>query len=49
MSDDYILQTDGLTKTFAGFTAVNKVDLNIRRGTIHALIGPERCGQDDLL
>jgi branched-chain amino acid transport system ATP-binding protein len=45
MSDDYILQTMGLTKTFAGFTAVNKVDFNVRRGTIHALIGPNGAGK----
>ena len=45
MSDDYILQTIGLTKAFAGFTAVNRVDLNVRRGSIHALIGPNGAGK----
>jgi branched-chain amino acid transport system ATP-binding protein len=45
MSEDYILQTVGLTKTFAGFTAVNSVSLNVRRGTIHALIGPNGAGK----
>jgi len=45
MNDEFILQTVGLTKAFAGFTAVNKVDLNIRRGTIHALIGPNGAGK----
>src|SRR5215468_6730684 len=45
MSEDYILQTVGLTKTFAGFTAVNCVSLNVRRGTIHALIGPNGAGK----
>ena len=40
MSDDLILQTEGLTKEFAGFLAVNGVDLRVARGTIHALIGP---------
>ena len=45
MSDDYILQTIGLTKAFAGFTAVNGVDLNVRRGSIHALIGPNGAGK----
>jgi branched-chain amino acid transport system ATP-binding protein len=45
MSDEFILQTTGLTKAFAGFTAVNKVDLNVRRGTIHALIGPNGAGK----
>jgi branched-chain amino acid transport system ATP-binding protein len=42
---DYILETVGLTKEFAGFTAVNGVDLRVRRGTIHALIGPNGAGK----
>ncbi|MBX4892965.1 ABC transporter ATP-binding protein [Rhizobium bangladeshense] len=42
---DIILSTSGLTKAFAGFTAVNKVDLEIRRGSIHALIGPNGAGK----
>jgi len=45
MSDEFILQTVGLRKTFVGFTAVNNVDLNIGRGTIHALIGPNGAGK----
>ncbi|GAU81529.1 hypothetical protein BIWAKO_01423 [Bosea sp. BIWAKO-01] len=38
MSEDIILSTSGLTKEFAGFTAVNGVDLKVKRGSIHALI-----------
>ena len=34
MASEYILQTNGLTKEFKGFTAVNKVNLRVRRGTI---------------
>ena len=45
MADDIILQTRGLTKEFKGFVAVNGVDLNVRRGTIHALIGPNGAGK----
>ena len=45
MADDYVLQTQGLTKEFLGFTAVKNVSLNIRRGTIHALIGPNGAGK----
>jgi branched-chain amino acid transport system ATP-binding protein len=45
MPDDYILRTSNLTKEFKGFFAVNGVDLNIRRGTIHALIGPNGAGK----
>jgi len=42
---DIILQTAGLTKEFAGFTAVRGLDLKVRRGTIHALIGPNGAGK----
>ena len=42
---DIILQTRALTKEFKGFTAVSKVDLAVRRGTIHALIGPNGAGK----
>ena len=45
VSDDFILQTDGLTKDFAGFVAVNGVNLAIRRGSIHAFIGPNGAGK----
>jgi branched-chain amino acid transport system ATP-binding protein len=42
---DTILRTDGLTKEFKGFKAVDGVELNIRRGKIHALIGPNGAGK----
>jgi branched-chain amino acid transport system ATP-binding protein len=42
---DDILVTEGLSKTFGGFTAVSGVDLRVRRGSIHALIGPNGAGK----
>jgi branched-chain amino acid transport system ATP-binding protein len=45
MADEIILATSGLGKDFRGFTAVGKVDLRVRRGTIHALIGPNGAGK----
>ena len=42
---DMILQTRKLTKEFKGFVAVDHVDLNVRRGSIHALIGPNGAGK----
>jgi branched-chain amino acid transport system ATP-binding protein len=45
MADDFILETRDLTKEFKGFTAVDSVNLRVRRGTIHALIGPNGAGK----
>jgi branched-chain amino acid transport system ATP-binding protein len=40
-----LLRTEGLTKSFAGFVAVQNVSLTIARGSIHALIGPNGAGK----
>jgi len=45
VTGDIILQTDDLTKEFAGFMAVSGVNLKVARGTIHALIGPNGAGK----
>ena len=45
---DYILRTEGLTKSFGGFVAVKDVNLSVARGTIHALIGPNGAGKSTL-
>src|SRR3954463_6700878 len=42
---DNFLETEDLTKEFAGFVAVNGVRLKVRRGSIHALIGPNGAGK----
>ena len=42
---EFILETQALTKEFKGFVAVSKVDLKVRRGSIHALIGPNGAGK----
>jgi branched-chain amino acid transport system ATP-binding protein len=43
--DTSILETEDLTKEFAGFVAVRSVNLRVKRGTIHALIGPNGAGK----
>src|SRR6201989_2849585 len=45
MSEELILESEGLTKEFAGFVAVRDVNLRVQRGTIHALIGPNGAGK----
>jgi branched-chain amino acid transport system ATP-binding protein len=42
---EIVLETEDLTKEFAGFIAVRSVNLRVARGTIHALIGPNGAGK----
>lgn len=43
--NDCILETENLSKSFGGFAAVSNVNLQVKRGTIHALIGPNGAGK----
>ncbi|MFZ0424046.1 MAG: ABC transporter ATP-binding protein [Xanthobacteraceae bacterium] len=45
MGSDAVLETEDLTKDFAGFVAVRSVNLRIARGSIHAMIGPNGAGK----
>jgi branched-chain amino acid transport system ATP-binding protein len=40
-----VLSARGLRRDFAGFVAVNNVDLDVHHGRIHALIGPNGAGK----
>lgn len=44
-----VLETKGLTKVYAGLTAVDHVDLTVESGQIHALIGPNGAGKSTLV
>ena len=44
-----VLQTKGLTKQYAGLTAVSDVSLTVEQGQIHALIGPNGAGKSTLV
>ena len=35
MANEYVLQTEGLTKEFKGFTAVKNVDLKVRSAGVY--------------
>ena len=45
MRSEIVLETEDLTKEFAGFVAVRAINLRVARGTIHALIGPNGAGK----
>jgi branched-chain amino acid transport system permease protein len=48
-SQEIVLQTEGLAKRFGGLTALDGVDFAVRRGTVHALIGPNGSGKTTFL
>ena len=48
-SDEVLLSVKGLAKYFGGLRAVDGVDMEVRRGMIHALIGPNGSGKTTIL
>ena len=39
----------GLRKTYGATTALDGVDIDVRRGTVHGLLGPNGAGKSTLL
>lgn len=40
-----IIETEHLTKTYSGFTAVSNVDLHIPKGSVYGFLGPNGAGK----
>jgi branched-chain amino acid transport system permease protein len=49
LGGDMVLEVSGLSKHFGGLKAVDGVDLAVRRGGVHALIGPNGSGKTTTL
>ncbi|MFC7440298.1 sugar ABC transporter ATP-binding protein [Laceyella putida] len=49
MSGDYILEMVNISKEFPGVKALNNVQLKVRKGTVHALMGENGAGKSTLM
>ncbi len=48
-ANDAVLEVSGLAKHFGGLKAVDGVHISVRRGSVHALIGPNGSGKTTTL
>ena len=46
---DYILEVNGIHKEFPGVIALNKVNLFVKKGQVHALVGENGAGKSTLM
>src|SRR5215470_16047915 len=49
MENEYLLSLRNITKDFPGVRALDGVQLNVRRGTVHALMGENGAGKSTLM
>jgi len=48
-NNDLLLQVIGVTKTFPGVVALDDMNLSVKKGTIHALMGENGAGKSTLM
>src|SRR5437879_13359708 len=46
---EHVLRMQGISKRFPGVHALDQVQLNVRKGTVHALMGENGAGKSTLM
>lgn len=49
IKEEYAVQMRGITKGFGSFTALDQVDINIKKGTVHSILGENGAGKSTLM
>ena len=49
MAHDVLLKMEGISKTFPGVKALDNVKLEVKAGTVHALMGENGAGKSTLM
>ncbi len=49
MAEEFLLQIKNVSKSFSGVKVLNSVDLNVKKGSVHALMGENGAGKSTLM
>ena len=49
VSSDYAVQMHGITKRFGAFYALKNMNLDVKKGSIHSLLGENGAGKSTLM
>ena len=49
MNDEIVLTVKKLSKTFTGTIALDEIDIDLKKGEVHAIVGENGAGKSTLM